>query len=145
MSKKQPNWRKITQSGQPAAVTFSYFCWGITTDVQSIYIYISVVLSNEKISNYFRIRAYLHNQKLILLSICNIGNITFHLMMAKYLLMLPRGKTVRQQTEKFCSSRYEIMKCQQYIAIERNRMKVSDLTEKISWNIVALINFHQLL
>jgi hypothetical protein len=28
------------------------------------------------------------------ISICNIGNITFCLMMAKYLPMLPRGKTV---------------------------------------------------
>jgi len=29
------------------------------------------------------------------ISICDIGNITFHLMMAKYLPMLPRGKTVQ--------------------------------------------------
>jgi hypothetical protein len=29
------------------------------------------------------------------LSICDIGNITFHLTLVKYLQMLPRGKTVR--------------------------------------------------
>jgi hypothetical protein len=32
------------------------------------------------------------------------------------------------------------MKCKKYIAIERNGMKGSDFTEKISWNIVAFAN-----
>ncbi len=47
-----------------------------------------------------------------LLSICDIGNITFCLPMAKYLPILPRGETVQKQTEKFHSSQYEITKCQ---------------------------------
>ncbi len=33
-------------------------------------------------------------KELHFLSICDIGIITFHLMMAKYLAMLPRGKMV---------------------------------------------------
>ncbi len=64
--------------------------------------------------------------------------------MAKYLQMLPKGKTVQQQTEKFCLSPYGITKCQQWITIEQNGMKVSDFTKKILWNIVAFINFNKL-
>jgi hypothetical protein len=45
-------------------------------------------------------------------SICDIWQITFHLTMAKYLPMLPKNKTVQQQTEKFHLSWYKIMKCQ---------------------------------
>ncbi len=64
--------------------------------------------------------------------------------MAKYLPMLPKGKTVQQKTEKFCLSWYEITKCQKCIAIEQNRMKVSDFMKKIPWNIIAFINFHKI-
>jgi hypothetical protein len=45
------------------------------------------------------------------LSICDIEKITFHLTMAKYLLMSPKGEMVQYQTEEFCLSWYEIMKC----------------------------------
>jgi hypothetical protein len=58
-----------------------------------------------------------------MISICDIGKILFHLTMAKYLLMLPKGETVQKQTEKFHLSQYKIKKCQQHIAIEQNRTK----------------------
>ncbi len=41
-----------------------------------------------------------------------IRQITFRLTMAIYLPMSPKGKTVQQQTEKFCLSQYKITKCQ---------------------------------
>jgi hypothetical protein len=53
--------------------------------------------------------------------------------MVKYVPMLPKGKTVQQQTEKIHFLQYEITKC---IAIGQNGTKVSDFTKKILWNIV---------
>jgi hypothetical protein len=53
----------------------------------------------------------------IFVSICDIWQITFCLTIAKYLPMSPKGETVRQQTKKFCLSRYKITKCLTLLAM----------------------------
>ena len=61
-----------------------------------------VILYGAKFCSSFSLSLHLS-----LLSICDIWEITFCLTIAKYLLMLPEGKTVREQTEKFHLPQYK--------------------------------------